>query len=69
MDHDKRRLRRTTFRFLDAFAEDKLLPVVQLDNGFMRPTYESQVQMSYQQAGLVCLFAEQRWGFPNSNGG
>ncbi len=49
---------------LDAFADDKLLPVVQLDNGFMRPTYESQVQMSYQQAGLICLFAEQRWGFP-----
>ena len=49
---------------LDAFAEGKLLPIAQLDDGFMRPTYENQVQMSYQQAGLVCLFAEQRWGFP-----
>ena len=31
--------------------------------GFMRPTYENQVQISYKQAGLVCLFADQRWGF------
>lgn len=48
---------------LDKFAEDKLLPIASLDDGFMRPTYENQVQVSYQQAGLVCLFAVQRWGF------
>ncbi|MEO6080097.1 MAG: tetratricopeptide repeat protein [Steroidobacteraceae bacterium] len=51
-------------KVLDMFKEGKLLPVVGLDNGFMRPTYEGQVQISYDQAGLVCLFAEQRWGFP-----
>lgn len=49
---------------VDAFAADKLLPVARLDDGFMRPTYEDQVQISYQQAGLICLFAEARWGFP-----
>jgi tetratricopeptide (TPR) repeat protein len=48
---------------LDVFAEGKLLPVATLDDGFMRPTYEKQVQMSYMQAGLICLFADQRWGF------
>ena len=49
---------------LDAFAAGKLMPIAKLDEGFLRPTYEDQVQVSYQQAGLACLFAEQRWGFP-----
>jgi tetratricopeptide (TPR) repeat protein len=47
---------------LDAFIANQFLPVAQLDEGFMRPTYENQVQVSYQQAGLICLFAAQRWG-------
>jgi tetratricopeptide (TPR) repeat protein len=51
-------------KVLDMFKEGKLLPVSTLDNGFMRPTYEGQVQISYDQAGLICLYAEQRWGFP-----
>lgn len=49
---------------LDIFAADKFLPIAHLDDGFIRPTYENQVQMAYMQAGLTCLFAEQRWGFP-----
>ena len=53
-----------TTAVLDMFAADKLLPVARLDDGFMRPTYENQVQISYEQAGLICLYAEQRWGFP-----
>jgi tetratricopeptide (TPR) repeat protein len=48
---------------LDVFASDKFLPIAKLDDGFMRPTYEGQVQMAYMQAGLMCLFADQRWGF------
>jgi cellulose synthase operon protein C len=48
---------------LDAFAAGKLLPIARLDEGFLRPSYENQVQISYSQAGLACLFAEQRWGF------
>ncbi len=47
---------------LDAFAADKFLPVARLDEGFLRPTYENQIQISYAQAGLVSLFAEQRFG-------
>ena len=35
----------------------------ELDAGFIRPSYPNQVQVSYMQAGLVCLFIEQRWGF------
>ncbi|MET0282708.1 MAG: tetratricopeptide repeat protein [Steroidobacteraceae bacterium] len=49
---------------LDMFAQGKLLPIATLDNGFMRPSYEGQIQISYEQAGLTCLFAAERWGFP-----
>ncbi len=41
----------------------RLLPIADLDGGFIRPEYPNQVQVSYTQAGLVCLFIEQRWGF------
>lgn len=46
-----------------ALREKKFLPVAELDSGFIRPQYPQQVQVSYMQAGLVCLFIEQRWGF------
>jgi tetratricopeptide (TPR) repeat protein len=50
-------------RTLDAFKDGKFLPVASIDDGFMRPTYEGQVQVSYDQAGLMCLFAAERYGF------
>ncbi|HMN46153.1 MAG TPA: tetratricopeptide repeat protein [Povalibacter sp.] len=46
-----------------AMREQRLLPIADLDAGFIRPQYPNQVQVSYAQAGLVCLFIEQRWGF------
>ncbi len=46
-----------------AFKTDKFLPVSELDSGFIRPKYPNQIQVSYMQAGLLCLFVEQRWGF------
>lgn len=46
-----------------ALREKKFLPVAELDSGFIRPQYPDQVQVSYMQAGLICLFIEQRWGF------
>lgn len=49
---------------LDAFAEGKFLAVTDMDQGFLRPAYEGQVQVSYAQAGLMCTFAEDRWGMP-----
>jgi tetratricopeptide (TPR) repeat protein len=48
---------------LVALRNKKLLPVSELDSGFIRPQYPNQVQVSYMQAGLVCLFIEQKWGF------
>ncbi|HKU16518.1 MAG TPA: tetratricopeptide repeat protein [Steroidobacteraceae bacterium] len=48
---------------ITALKENRFLPVSELDGGFVRPSYPSQVQVSYVQAGLVCLFIEQRWGF------
>jgi cellulose synthase operon protein C len=50
-------------RALDVFREGKFLPVATLDEGFIRPDYEDQVQVSYMQSGLVCYFIEQKWGF------
>ncbi len=46
----------------DAMKEDKLLPVAELDRGFMRPTYEAQVIVSYMQAGLICEYIAGRFG-------
>jgi tetratricopeptide (TPR) repeat protein len=48
---------------ITALSEDKFLPVSDLDQGFIRPSYPNQIQVSYVQAGLICLFVEQRWGF------
>lgn len=48
---------------MQALKDDKLLPIEDLDSGFIRPSYPTQIQVSYVQAGLVCLFIEQRWGF------
>lgn len=40
--------------FLIAYHQDRVLPVSQLNNGFVRPTYGGQVVHSYYQASLVC---------------
>jgi tetratricopeptide (TPR) repeat protein len=45
------------------FHEGKFLKIEELDSGFIRPNYPNQVQVSYTQAGLVCLFIEERFGF------
>jgi len=47
---------------LSAMREERLLPIRELDSGFVRPTYPGQVQVSYAQAGLICDFISQRWG-------
>lgn len=46
----------------NAMKADRFLPVAELDEGFVRPTYEEQVIVSYMQAGLVCQFIEQQFG-------
>jgi tetratricopeptide (TPR) repeat protein len=47
---------------LQAMAEDKFLPIAELDEGFIRPTYENQVIVSYMQAGLICEYIGATWG-------
>ncbi|MBX2823076.1 MAG: tetratricopeptide repeat protein [Gammaproteobacteria bacterium] len=47
------------FQMLNA---GRFLPLAELDNGFVRPTYEGQVSVSYMQAGLLCDFISDRWG-------
>jgi tetratricopeptide (TPR) repeat protein len=48
---------------LNAFKDGKFLPIVSIDDGFMRQSYEGQIQVSYEQAGLMSLFAAERFGF------
>jgi tetratricopeptide (TPR) repeat protein len=42
-----------------AMRDDKFLPIGQLDEGFIRPTYPDQVIVSYMQAGIVCQFIDE----------
>lgn len=46
-----------------AIKEKKLLPVAQLDRGFIRPSYPEQVPVSYFQAGRICDYINQKWGY------
>jgi tetratricopeptide (TPR) repeat protein len=45
-----------------ALRERKLLPVADLDRGFVRPQYPTQVFVSYFQAGRICDYIQSRWG-------
>ncbi len=45
-----------------AIKEKKFLPIAELDRGFIHPTYEAQVIVSYMQAGLICEYIAKRWG-------
>jgi tetratricopeptide (TPR) repeat protein len=45
-----------------ALRDKKLLPVAQLDRGFIRPEYPEQILVSYYQAGRICDYIQERWG-------
>ena len=47
---------------VDAHREGMLLPVADLDEGFIRPRYAGQVGVSYTQAGLVCEYIRHAYG-------
>ena len=49
--------------FLLAYLEGRLLPLSELNNGFVRPSYPEQISHSYFQASLVFEFIEAGWGF------
>ena len=53
---------RVTPEVLIAIREKKLLPLAELDRGFVYPEYPSQVIVSYFQAGSVCDFVKAKWG-------
>lgn len=48
---------------INAIRDKKLLPVAQLDRGFIRPSYPNQVIVSYFQAGRICDFITEKWGY------
>jgi tetratricopeptide (TPR) repeat protein len=50
--------------YLQAIKEKKLLPIADLNDGFIRPQYPEQVLVSYYQASLVSDYIEQKFGFP-----
>lgn len=54
---------RLTPEVLAAIRDRKLLPVTQLERGFVRPAYPGQVVVSYYQAGRLCEFIARQWGF------
>lgn len=53
---------RVTPEVLVAIREKKLLPLSELDRGFVYPEYPSQVLVSYFQAGSICDFVKAKWG-------
>ena len=48
--------------FLSAFRAGKLVPLSRMNDGFMRPAFPEQVQLSYYQGSLVCDFIAKEWG-------
>jgi tetratricopeptide (TPR) repeat protein len=53
---------RLTPEILLAIRDKKLLPVAEIDRGFIFPEYPSQVVVSYFQAGSICDYIKERWG-------
>ena len=47
--------------FVEAIKKERLLPIADLDKGFVRPRYPSQIAVSYFQAGLVCRMIAEEW--------
>jgi len=46
-----------------AMKDKKLLPIADLDRGFIHPTYPQQVIVSYFQGGQVITFIAEKWGY------
>lgn len=51
-----------TPEFIIAFRKGQLLPVAELDRGFIRPRFPGQVAISYLQAGYACRLIAEQWG-------
>jgi hypothetical protein len=46
-----------------AIKQHKLLPVAELDRGFIHPVSPPQVVVSYFQAGRICDYITNKWGW------
>jgi len=46
---------------ITAIRDKKLLPIAQIDRGFIHPSYPNQVIVSYYQAGKICDFISAKW--------
>jgi cellulose synthase operon protein C len=53
---------RVSPEILVAIREKKLLPIAELDRGFIRPQYPDQVIVSYFQGGKVLDYIHEHWG-------
>ena len=53
---------RLTPEVVVAIRDKKLLPVAQLDQGFIFPKYPEQVLVSYYQGGEICDYIGEKWG-------
>jgi len=50
-------------RIIEAVNKGMLLPVTELERGFIRPSYPGQIVVSYFQAGRICDYIDERWGY------
>jgi len=53
---------RMTPDVIAALQQKKLLPLLDLDKGFVRPSYPDQVVVSYFEAGKICDYISHKWG-------
>jgi tetratricopeptide (TPR) repeat protein len=53
---------RLTPDIVTALQHKQLLPVMELERGFIRPTFPSQVLVSYFEAGKMCDYISEHWG-------
>src|ERR1035437_6373045 len=53
---------RLTPEVVVAVRDKKLLPVKEMDQGFVFPKYPEQVLVSYWQTGTICDYIAERWG-------
>lgn len=54
---------RMTPDIVNAIKSKQLLPVAELDRGFIRPKYPQQVIVSYFQAGRICDYIVTKWNY------
>jgi tetratricopeptide (TPR) repeat protein len=52
---------RMTPEIIAALRDKKLLPVADIDRGFVHPTFPAQVIVSYYEAGKMCDYIGKRW--------